>query len=246
MASGRTCSRVRHSRTGLGSLLRPDPHPISQPILSSLPLTHFVSSQTGPPRHRILRLRRRLRQSGFQPPPRLLQHSGRGDPQTAPHVAARAARVQDGPARGPRARRLLGQAQEARQGALDRAHRAAAGHLAGAALRVPVRGPAVAHQAVRRARARGRVRGHPVPAVAAAAAHRGVVPEHGHAGPHRAVLRHGHLPAVPVRGDRVHGAARAVAVSEPVRGRGLLRQFPAGVGMAGGEILRLSWLVAVW
>lgn len=93
----------------------------------------------------------------------------------------------------------------------------------------------MAHETVRGRRAGADHDGDHVPAVAGDAAHRGVVPEHGHAGPDRPVLRHGHRAPDPVLRDGLRGAAGPVAVPEPLRGCRLLRQFPARVGLAGGE-----------
>lgn len=98
----------------------------------------------------------------------------------------------------------------------------------------------MAHETVRGRRAGADHDGDHVPAVAGAAAHRGVVPEHGHAGPDRPVLRHGPRAPDPVLRDGLRGAAGPVAVPEPLRGRGLLRQFPARVGLAGGEFFRFG------
>jgi len=68
----------------------------------------------------------------------------------------------------------------------------------------------------------GNSAGGDVPALAREAADRGVVPKHGRAGTDRAVLRHGHLQTHSVLRDGVYSAARVVAVSESVRGRGVL------------------------
>lgn len=64
-----------------------------------------------------------------------------------------------------------------------------------------------------------------VSALAHQAADRGVVSEYGHAGTHWFIFRHGHLQANIILRDGFHCQARFVAVSEPVRGRRLLRQF---------------------
>ena len=62
-----------------------------------------------------------------------------------------------------------------------------------------------------------------VPAVAGDVENWGLVSEHGVPRAYWLVLRNGHLPPDTVLRDCVRGAPGAVAVSQPVRGRGLLR-----------------------
>lgn len=71
-------------------------------------------------------------------------------------------------------------------------------------------------------RAGGDFAGRNVPALAGEAADWGVVPEHGRVRTNRLVLRHGNFQAHFVLRDGVYGAAWPVAVSESVRGRGVL------------------------
>ena len=61
-----------------------------------------------------------------------------------------------------------------------------------------------------------------VPAVAGDVENRGLVSEHGVPRAHWLVLRNGHFPPDTVLRDGVCGTPGAVAVSEPVRGRGFL------------------------
>lgn len=74
-----------------------------------------------------------------------------------------------------------------------------------------------------------------VSVVAGEAAHRGLVPEHGHARADRLVLRHGAVPPGPILRYVFHRQAGPMAIPEFVRGRRLLRQFPPRLGMARGN-----------
>ena len=62
-----------------------------------------------------------------------------------------------------------------------------------------------------------------VSAVAGHVENRGLVSEHGFPRTHRLVLRNGHRPPDTVLRDRLRGTPGPVAVSELIRGRGLLR-----------------------
>lgn len=235
MARGKICLEVREHT----------PHPPGLPVLwwlvalkpqlspnsPSLPrlllslqkhqLTHFLfSSQTRPPRHRLSRLHQSLLQTEVQPPEADRRLPRPRNLQAPPALPARAARLQNR-RRAPAKDRRPGQASEAHQGPLDRTNRAAARDPARPTLCLPRRRAVVEDAALRDRSAGGRVCDNPVPALAAEAAAVGVVREHGDAGPAGGVFRHGDPAADPVCGDRVHGAARPVAVSELVRGCGV-------------------------
>ena len=67
-----------------------------------------------------------------------------------------------------------------------------------------------------------RVCGYSLPAMAAEAQAWSMVPKYGDARPNSAVLRHGSFPIDSIYGNGLYSSTWAVALSESVRGRGVL------------------------
>lgn len=93
----------------------------------------------------------------------------------------------------------------------------------------------MATEAICSRRAGGDYGGGHVPPVARETAHRRMVSQHGHVRLNWIVFRHGYLPTYLVLCNGVYGQTWNMALSKPIRGRGILRQFSPCVGLAGGS-----------